>query len=406
MSTWPANPGPANPGMETADIVIIGGGIIGSAIAYFITGSPDFSGRLVVVERDPTYSRNSTPRSLGGVRQQFSTLENIQIGLFGRDFVRQAHAHLAVDGDAPHVNFRENGYLYMVGEKGRPILRELADLQRSHGADVSFLEPSEISEHYPELNVSDIAAGTLSHSGEGWVDPYALMIGFRKKAIAQGAHYIAESGTGIGRQGNRLTDVTTDAGRRIAAGTVVNAAGPQAGMVAALCDVDLPVRPRKRQVLVFECRQDFSHYPLTISPSGLYFRPEGKHYLVGISPGEGEPDPDTEDLELDQVELEEYFWPLLAERMPPFEAIKFTTGWAGHYEVNTLDHNGIIGPHDEVENFYFANGFSGHGVQQSPAVGRAISELILTGRFQTLDLTRLGYARIRAGDPLRERNVT
>ncbi len=396
----------SSPGSETADIVIIGGGVIGSAIAYFITANPAFQGRLVVIERDPAYSSNSTPRSAGGIRQQFSTEENIKIGLFGRDFVRNAQEHLQVEGDAPHVNFRENGYLYLANDRSRDTLIELAEMQRGLGADVQFMENTELAKRYPDLNYDDLAGGTLGLSGEGWVDPYALMIAFRKKAISQGAVYIAESVTGIARSGNRLDAVTTDQGRRVSAGTFINAAGPQAGMVAALCDVDLPVRPRKREILVFECRRDFSHYPLTISPSGLFFRPEGTHFITGISPKDDEPDPDTEDIEINQAPYEERIWPMLAERMPPFEEIKFTTGWAGLYEVNTLDHNGIVGFHDEVENFVFANGFSGHGIQQSPAVGRAISELLLTGAFQTIDLTRLGYARIRNGDPIKERNVT
>lgn len=390
---------------ETADTAIVGGGIVGSAIAYFLTADPGFDGRVVVFERDPTYSVNSTPRSLGGIRQQFSTPENIAIGLFGRDFIRQADDVLAVDGEKPAVNFRENGYLFLAGEETRGILEENTALQREMGADVHFLEPAEIKSRLPELTVDDLSAGALSTSGEGWVDPYALMQAFRKKAISQGAVYVPETVTGLRRDGDRIVELSTDAGRRLSAGNVVNAAGAFAGDLAALAGVDLPVRPRKREILVFECRQDFRHYPLVIDPCGSFFRPEGQHYLCGISPTHDEPDPDTYDLEVDQVPYEERMWPLIAHRMPPFEAVKFTSSWAGLYEVNTLDHNGIVGRHTEVENFYFANGFSGHGVQQSPAVGRAISELLLTGGYRTIDLTRFGYERIRDNVPIAERNV-
>ena len=197
-------------------------------------------------------------------------------------------------------------------------------------------------------------------------------------------------------------------GKSIACRNLVNAAGPWAGALSALAGLKLPVEPRKRFVYVIDCREasDALHLaPLTVDPSGVWFRPEGRVFLCGKSPEENE-EPPVGDLDaIDHTFFEQQVWPQLAARVPAFESIKVINAWAGYYDYNTLDQNAVIGPHPEVPNFYFANGFSGHGAQQAAAAGRAIAELIGHGAFQTLDLTRLGYARIVNNVPLAERNV-
>jgi FAD-dependent oxidoreductase domain-containing protein 1 len=172
-----------------------------------------------------------------------------------------------------------------------------------------------------------------------------------------------------------------------------------------MAELELPVRPRKRYVYHFDCRTAVHDAPLLVDPGGVYFRPEGPSYIGGFSPHAGDPDPDALDLEVDRAAFERVMWPALAHRVPAFEELRLLDAWAGHYEVNTLDHNAIIGPHPEVTNFLFANGFSGHGLQQAPATGRGLAEWIAYGEYRSLDLSPLGYERIARGEPLRELNV-
>ena len=167
---------------------------------------------------------------------------------------------------------------------------------------------------------------------------------------------------------------------------------------------DCPVRSRKRLVFTFQCREEIPGCPLVVDPGGLYFRPEGDRFVCGVSPSQ-ERDPDCHDLPVDPRFFEEVLWPASAHRVPAFDILKEGTAWAGHYAVNVRDRNAILGPHPEVENFYFAAGFSGHGLQQSPAVGRALSELISFGEYRTLDLRRFGFDRFAAGRLIEEHSV-
>jgi glycine/D-amino acid oxidase-like deaminating enzyme len=197
-----------------------------------------------------------------------------------------------------------------------------------------------------------------------------------------------------------------DNGERLEAGTVVNAAGPNAGKVAAMAGLVLPVEPRKRSVFVFEARDRFDDMPLLVDPSGVYVRPEGAMYITGgAEPEDGEAAADPADFEPDWTLFEEVIWPTLATRIPAFEAIKPGRAWAGHYDFNTLDQNAVVGPHPEVGNFIFANGFSGHGLQQAPAVGKALAELIVHGRYRSIDCSAFGYSRVAEGRAFRELNV-
>lgn len=388
------------------DVVVVGGGVIGSAIAYWLAAEPAFAGRRVlVVERDFSYRDGSTGRSAGSIRQQFSTKENIEISLFGARFLKNLGDWLGVEGEVPDVGFKEKGYLFLASAEGWPILEENHALQAALGADNLLLDQAALKARLPWLNVEDLAGGCLGLSMEGWFDPFALLQAFRRKARALGADYREDLVAGVSVANGRATGVTLASGGRIEADWVVDAAGPRAREVAAMAGLELPVAPRKRQVFVFDCKAELPAMPLVIDPSGLYVRPEGTGFICGIAPREGEPDPDTLDLEVDWTPFEEVLWPGLAHRVPAFEAIKPTGAWAGHYSVSLLDHNAILGPHPELPNFLFANGFSGHGLQQSPAVGRGLMELIVHGGWRSLDLSRFGYERIRRNDPIVERNV-
>ena len=386
------------------DVVIVGGGIIGSAIAYSLCAEPAFTGTVAVVERDSTYAEASTPRSAGAIRQQFSTPENINISKYGVGFIKNIDEFLSVDGEAPDIGFVEDGFLFLASPEGLAVLEQNHAIQRRHGADVALLSPAQLEERFRWLSTEGLAAGSLGLSGEGWFDPFTVLQAFRRKARALGAVYLEDEVVDVKRHGNRATGLVLKDTGEIACGTVVDAAGPRAAAIAAMAGLELPVRPRKRLVFVFQCREDIKRCPLVIDSSGLWFRPESGGFICGISPP-ADQDPDCLDFEIDYDLFEDTLWPLLAKRVPAFEAVKRTRAWAGHYAYNTLDQNAILGPHPDLPNFLFANGFSGHGVQQSPAVGRAIAEIIAFGTWRTLDLERLSYGRVVRDEPLREVNV-
>ncbi|HEU4863010.1 MAG TPA: FAD-binding oxidoreductase [Candidatus Limnocylindria bacterium] len=390
---------------ERADVVIVGGAIVGSSVATFLALRPDFDGRIVVVERDPSFRTSSTTLSAASIRLQFSTPLNIEISRFGVEVIKHPDRYLAVDGEIPEFDFVENGYLFLATDAGLATLERNHAIQRALDVPVVLLSPSELRERFGWMNVDDLAGASLGLGNEGWFDAHALLQGFRRRARSLGVVERIGEVVAVDRDGDRVSGVRLADGSRIAAGWVVNAAGPRAADVARMVDVELPVRPRKRLVFHLDAPISLGAAPLTIDPSGVYFRPEGPSYIAGFSPRDGEPDPDTLDLASDRAPFESFVWPALAHRAPGFDRARLLDSWAGHYEVNTLDHNAIVGPHPVLRNLLFANGFSGHGLQQAPAVGRALAEWICSGRYETLDLAPLGYERIERNQPIRELNV-
>lgn len=380
--------------MSVFDVAIVGGGAIGSSIAWHLKGDPDFTGSVAVIERDPTYARASSALSASSIRQQYSTPLNIHLSRFGIGFLRRSSEVLGVD-----LGLKEPGYLFLASGAGEAVLRANNAVQRAEDCAVELLDAAALTQRFPWISTEGVALASLGTANEGWFDGPALMQGFRRKARELGATYIADEVVGLDREG-----VTLKAGGRLAARTVVNAAGPWAGQVAALAGIDLPVEPRRRSVFVFDARDKPALTPLTIDPTGVWFRPEGRFFLAGTTPAEGN-DPAGAPLEVQHAEWDDLVWPVLAGRVPAFEAAKVMSAWAGYYEYNTFDQNGIVGRHPRFENLIFANGFSGHGIQQSPAVGRAVAELIVHGRYRTLDLSPFGYERISANRPIRELNV-
>ena len=389
--------------MKTYDVVIVGGGVVGSASAHYLRKN-GFTGSIALVEKDTSWAQGCTARSVGGLRQQFSTPEIIHLSKFGVALVKTLKQEFGPDAD---VGFKEQGYLICATPEGLPVLEENHAVQIANGADNVLLRGDALAARFPWLVTDGIAAACFGLSGEGWVDPYMFAALFRKSAIARGVELIQDEVTGVTRQGGRITGVTLASGEAIACGTLVNAAGTGAGKLAAMAGIELPVGPRKRYVYVLDCpaaTEALHKAPLTVIPGGVYFRPEGRNFLAGLSPEEHQ-EPDNLDWEVDHAWFEDNIWPALAERIPLFEAIKVTSAWVGHYDYNALDQNAVIGPHPEVANFLFANGFSGHGLQQGPAAGNAISELVIDGGYKTIDLARFGYDRIRNKAPLFEKNV-
>jgi len=383
------------------DVVIAGGAAMGSSLAYHLAADTGFKGRVLVVEKDFTYAKAATSLSLSSIRQQFSQSLNIRVGLAGMAFLRNARQTLAVDGDGPDLPVVENGYLYLATDP--EALRANHAVQIAEGADVALLSPDQLKAQFPWLNVEGVALGSFGRSGEGWFDSYTLMQAFRRKATSLGATYVQDEVVGFKRDGARVTGARLAQGGEIGCGAFVNCAGASgAARLAAALGTPIPVEARKRCVFVFEARQ-IDKFPLLIDPSGVYVRPEGRHYLIGGPPPD--PDPDTQDFEVDWPMFEEALWPVLAARVPAFESLKLVRAWAGHYDLNIFDHNALVGRLPGLDNAYLAAGFSGHGVQQSPAVGRGLAELIVHGGYRTLDLGDFAFERIAAGRPMRERNV-
>ncbi|MDE2200618.1 MAG: FAD-binding oxidoreductase [Rhodospirillales bacterium] len=384
-------------------VVIIGGGAVGSSIAYHLALRGGFA--VTVIERDPTYRIASSSLSASSIRQQFSTPLNIAMSRFGLEFLRAAPAALAVDGDAPQLGLREAGYLFLASAAGVDVLRANHAVQRAAGAAMALLGPGELSERFPWLATDGIVEGSLGLRGEGWFDGPALLAALRRKARSLGVTYLAREAVDLRRAGEAIRGVVLDQDGVLDCDVAVNAAGAWSARVAAWAGIDLPVRARKRMVFVVACREALPGCPLLIDPTGIWMRPEGAQFLCGRSPDDGESDPDDAPLEVDETMFHERIWPVLAARVPAFEALKLTSSWAGYYELNLFDHNAFIGPHPAAPNLIFATGFSGHGMQHSPATGRGVAELIAEGGYRSLDLSPLGFARLLEKRPLIERNI-
>ncbi|XP_072747613.1 FAD-dependent oxidoreductase domain-containing protein 1 [Anoplolepis gracilipes] len=419
---------------EHCDVLIIGGGAIGSAIAYWLKETihkKEFN--VIVVEKDPTYAKASTTLSVGGLRQQFSLEENIQMSLYGAEFLRNVNEHLSIPGEAPiDLNFHPYGYLVLATEAGAETLVQNSKLQNSLGAKNVILTKEKLKHTFPWLNTDGIAAGCLGLEKEGWFDPWSLLCALKRKACHLGAQYInaevkafqySKIPATFDKEMNpaqRLNSVVIKKNdgeiRKIEFSKVVIAAGAFSGDVAELADigtgeellsVPLPVVPRKRYVYCFHCPNGPGlNTPLTIDPSGAYFRRDGLggNFIAGKSPEFNE-EPSVDNLDVDHKFFDNKIWPILAHRVPAFESLKVNSSWAGYYEYNTFDENGIVGRHPYHENLYIATGFSGHGIQKAPAVGRAISELLFHNRFTTIDLSKLSFNRFLKSEPMREANV-
>ncbi len=388
-------------------IAIVGGGVMGSSIAYHLASRPDLRDLSVtVIERDPTYRRASSSLSASSIREQFSTPINVAMSQFGLAFLRDAPTLLATDQDEPLLALKLHGYLFLATEPGMGILRANHEVQIAAGADVALLTPDQISARFPWLATGNLAGGSLGLSREGWFDGPALLAAFRRKARALGVDYRAATALGFRRATPETIDgVILDDGSIVPCDIAINAAGPWSGTLAATLGETIPVRPRRRSVFTLACREALPDCPLIVDPSGFWMRPEGRHFLAGRSLRDGEADPDEPPLEVDEAEFTDLIWPALAQRIPAMEAVRVVSSWAGYYEVNTFDHNGLIGALPSIPNLIHATGFSGHGMQHSPAVGRGVAELVAAGEYETLDLSPLSPTRLLAREPLLERNV-
>lgn len=422
-----------------ADIVIVGGGVMGSSAAYFLKQSEKVGADVVVIERDNTYQQASSVLSCGGIRQQFSTPENVLMSMYSSHFMKHIKDYLSVEGsDPPDLQFNHQGYLFLASKENEHILHENHVIQKNCGAKVELLTPKMLKERFPWLNVDDISLGSYGMENEGWFDPWSLLKCFKSKALelgvryfngdVSGFHVVDDNGNSIdptkpSYQGRKLHSVLVSMPNspevvRIKASYVILTAGAWSGQVGKLLGIGtgpkeenlhaaIPVVPRKRYVYVAHCPDGPGlTCPLMIDQSGCYVRREGLggNYLMGKSPPE-EAEPSCDNLDVNYDYFDEEIWSHVAHRVPAFEKLKVKNAWAGFYDYNTLDQNAIIGPHITYKNLLMATGFSGHGIQQSPAAGKLISEYILEGGFKTIDIRKFGFERCITETPVLERCI-
>jgi FAD-dependent oxidoreductase domain-containing protein 1 len=386
---------------NVCDVIIIGGGIMGSATAYCLMKA-DETLKVTVVERDATYAQASTSLSMSNIRIQFSLKENIQISQYSSEVLKRFEEEMAVNDQQPAIYFRQEGNLFLVAAAEETAARRAFEMQKDLGCQVQWLSPQTIKQHYPLYEPDTLAGGTFS-PGDGYFDAYAVLMGYRAKARSLGATYIQDEVVKIKSNQKHVSGAELAKHGHLNAACVVNCAGAWAAEVAKTAGVKLPVVPVKRQVFALDTAvKPSGPLPLTVLPSGLYFRSEtGGLILLGKSLDE---DPVGFNFSWDDKRFMELLWPELAEFVPAFDRLKLVRGWAGLYAVNTMDGNAILGQWPELKGLYLANGFSGHGLQQGPAVGRYLSELIL-GQPVSLDLSIFGPERILEKRPLSESGI-
>ena len=381
------------------DVLIVGGGIMGSSTAFnLVRLEPRI--KVAVVEKDLTYAKSSTTLSAANLRTvAFSLKENYLISQRTFQILETFEEDMAVDGRKPGIYFRAEGNLFLCDGAGLSSARRIFDLHKSLGSNAEWLGPEEMKRRWPLYNLEGVAAGTFGPT-DGHLDAYGLLMAYKSKARSRGVEYLQDETVSLTVQDQRVIGARLASGRELQAGITVNCAGPWAGQIARTAGVDIPVVPIRRQIFAVDTQVKPDHpLPLTFHPSGLYLRSEsGGLILCGKSLDE---DPVAFDFNWQRERFMDVIWPELAAFVPAFESLKLIRGWAGLYEVNTLDHNAIIGPWPELEGFHLCNGFSGHGLMQGPAVGEHMAERI-TGRRPTLDLSVFTPERVLRNCPMGE----
>ncbi len=399
----------AKPLKTSYDIVIIGGAIMGSSTAWFLTDNPDFKGSILVIEKDPSYEKAATTLTNSCIRQQFSTELNVRISQFSAEFYKNLRKNMGGDERVPQLSIRNFGYLYLADTQSfADILRENQKIQCATGAATQLMTPQEIQRNYPFYNTADLVLGSINRVDEGYFDGSTMFDWWKRSAKERGAEYVHNEVLAMtkNKNGTSIESVTLKSGEVISCGQVVNATGTRAALTAKMAGIALPIEPRKRYTWIFKAEKPLDvDLPLTIDPSGVHVRENGGGTYMGGGHAEIDPAVDLDDFAMDHSLWENHIWPTIATRIPQFDAVKVISEWAGHYDLNVLDHNAVTGPHPQIKNFIFLNGFSGHGLQQSPAMGRATSEWLTYGEYKTLDLTPFHFDRIANNAPIIEKAI-
>lgn len=396
------------PAHSSYDVVIVGGAMYGASVSWWLARNPDFDGRILVIERDPSYEFASTTHTNSCIRQQFSADINVRISQFGAEFIHNFRDFMGGDARVPEIALHSHGYMYMAATpEAAAVLSAAQQVQAANGAATRHLTADQIAAEYPFYHLDDIIAANHNPVNEGYFDGASIFDWWKRTGREMGVEYIHNEATAmtLNAAGTAVEQVTLASGESVSCKVVVNASGPRGALTARMAGIDLPVEPRKRHTWIFDAEQPLDRpLPLTIDPGGLHLRSDGRYYLCGFPP---DPDPATDftDFAEDHAMWEDVVWPAIAHRIPQFEAIKLVNSWVGHYAFNTLDQNAVVGPHTQISNFLFVNGFSGHGLQQSPAIGRGLAEWILYGEYRSIDLSEFGYGRIERNEPFIEKAV-
>ena len=397
------------PSLDKYDVIIMGGAIMGSSTAWFLSQNPDFNGTVLVVEKDQKYEFCSTAHTTSCIRQQFSTKLNVEISQFSAKFINNFQEYMGNDPRVPKLSINSFGYMYLAADDD--FAQNLIDNQKVQleaGAATELLTPKQIKSRYPFYNIEDIKLGSINLINEGYWDSITAFEWLKKKAYENGVEYVENEIVEItrNRSGDRIISVKLASGETVTGESFVNATGPRAAAVSKMAGIEIPVEPRKRYSWIFKAEKPLDQdLPLTIDPSGFHVRENGGGtYQVG---GHGSSDPAVEfdDFEMDFDLWENSVWPVLFNRIPQFESLKLISQWAGHYAMNTVDQNAILGPHNIIQNFFFLNGFSGHGTQQAPAMGRATSEILTYGSYKTIDMSTFHYERLLSGNKIVEKAI-
>ena len=395
-----------NPKLNSYDVVIAGGAMIGTAIAWFLISNKDFKGKILVFEKDPSLEFSSTSRTNNSIRQQFSSKLNIEISKFSSNYILNFKSYMENDERISNIMFNKIGYLYLADDINKiKLLKQNQKLQNSLNIPTKIYDPQKLLEKFPYLNVTNLAGGSYNNHNEGYFDSSTILSWWKKKSAEKGVEFIKNEVVRIILDSKKINAISLKNGSNLNVGNFVNATGTKASNFDKNHFLKIPVEPRKRYTFIFKSEMKIKNsLPLIIDPTGIHFRSDGDQFLCGCAP-ELDNAAAYDDFTIDYELWEEKIWPILANRVPNFEKIKLVNAWAGHYAFNTFDQNGIIGSHPEFLNFYFANGFSGHGLQQSPAIGRALSEKIIYKKYKSLDLTPLSPQRLIEKKPYLEKAI-
>ena len=397
------------PSHDKYDVVIIGGAIMGSSTAWFLSQNPDFNGTILVVEKDRKYEFCSTAHTTSCIRQQFSTKLNVEISQFAADFINNFQEYMDNDARVPKLAIKSFGYMYLAGDDDfAKNLRSNQKVQAASGAATELLTPEEIKSRYPFYNVEDIKLGSINLVNEGYWDSITVFEWMKNKAQENGVEYVENEVTELKKNnsGDRICSIKLASGERISGEKFVNATGPRAASTSKMAGIKIPVEPRKRYSWIFKAKSPLDRdLPLTIDPSGFHVRENGGGTYQAGGHGAYDPAVDFDDFTMDNELWENTVWPILFNRIPQFESLKLISQWAGHYAMNTVDQNAIVGPHNIIQNFFFLNGFSGHGTQQAPAMGRATAELLIYDTFKTIDMSAFKYERLLNGNKVIEEAI-
>jgi glycine/D-amino acid oxidase-like deaminating enzyme len=383
------------------DIVIIGGGIIGSSVAYHLARDGR-AGTIAVIERDMTYSEAATPRGSGGIRQLFSLPENIEMARYGLDFYKKFDQTMSSKGDQISISFRRQGYLFVSDAGNEKVMEQNFHNQQKMGVKAQLLDNTNLEQLFPSIYNNDLKLAVYSPD-DAWIDAYSALNGFKSKARELGVTYVSEEISSANIQNKKIKSLKCAEGPTVRGEVFILATGAWSGEIAKYFDVNIPVEPMSRESYFFRCDKEIEPLPFIKTETDLAFRPEGNGFTGGM------PDWSVKggwNWELSPTRFEDTVWPSLAHRIPAMKTIKLERSWRGHYARNNLDYNAIIGPWAaNPHNLLIATGFSGHGIMHAPATGLAISELVLEGRYKTIDLTRFGTERVVAEKPYRESGI-